>query len=473
MVRLVNDEDWPVSLKWRIAVAMALISSLATVTFAVASFRSTRDRLYAEVDQSLVDLDPLLSGRRVGADAFPDGGQFGGYFTQVATTDGTVIQSTFAIPIALRAVAASNRRGVAVSSFQTVEADGVEYRVRSTAFDRGTVSIGRSLGETNRVLRSLRNRSILLIALVAALAGGAGIWISTRVTASLRRLTDAADSVASTGRPAAAFKALGPDAFPDGGDEVGRLGAGFDRMLRALVRSEQDQQRLVEDAGHELRTPLTSIRTNLDMLRRYPSMDVTDRDAIIDDLRAETAELTGLVNEIVSVAAGEATDEEFTSFDLGDLVQSVADRYHRRTGRVIDVTVDGGAGRSMVTAQRSNVQRAVSSLLDNAQKFDPSESDIEVSVRATRVTVADRGPGLSPEETDRVFERFHRSAAARSVPGSGLGLAIVREVARRHGGDAEAVNRPGGGAAVSFWVGEGSERDGLALDGDGPYRFGV
>jgi two-component system sensor histidine kinase MprB len=130
-------------------------------------------------------------------------------------------------------------------------------------------------------------------------------------------------------------------------------------------------------------------------------------------------------------------------------VNESAARYERRTSR--QIVVIGGS--TPVVAERAAVQRAVSCLLDNASKFDTSGSPIEVTVGDGGVAVADRGTGIPPAELPLVFERFHRAEEARTLPGSGLGLSIVREVARRHGGDAFARNRDGGGAVVGFTLG--------------------
>jgi two-component system sensor histidine kinase MprB len=106
-----------------------------------------------------------------------------------------------------------------------------------------------------------------------------------------------------------------------------------------------------------------------------------------------------------------------------------------------------------VVAQRAAVQRALSCLLDNATKFDSSGAPIEVSVREGGIAVADRGTGIPASELALVFERFHRTDEARTMPGSGLGLSIVRDVAERHGGSVFARNREGGGAVVGFRLG--------------------
>ncbi len=425
------------SLRWRIAFALAAVAAVTAVAFGSLSYRSTRDRLLDEIDRSLVSADI----RSINRERLPDRGPLSGLDAQLIGPQGTIRDTTFPqpLPVTDADLELIGRRG---DRFSTVTIDDGSYRVRTIGFPRGAVQLGRSLEETSRVLASLRTRTALIAALVTALAVVLGLWIAGRVTASLRRLTSAAELVESTGR-------LDIEVGAAGEDEVGRLGSAFDRMLAALARSKDEQRRLVEDAGHELRTPLTSLRTNLDALRRYPDMPEADREAILADLHTETTELTTLVEEVVAVAAGGAADEPSSSFDLADVVGDLVDRFERRANRPFILT----AAPSPVTAQRSGVQRAVSCLLDNATKFDTSDVPIEVTVAAGEVTVADRGIGIADGDLPKVFDRFHRSDEARTMPGSGLGLSIVSEVARRHGGDAFASNRPGGGAVVGFRLG--------------------
>jgi two-component system sensor histidine kinase MprB len=423
---------------------MALMVSLTTVVVGSISYRSTRDRLFAEVDRSLLDIDSRINDRRFGIDTtLPDQGPLSGLVAQIIRSDGSVAQSTFPAQVALTdaelSVVGSNRRSV----FSTVETSVGDYRVRTIGFPRGAVQVGRSLDETERLLQSLRTRTLLLVVLVAAAAMLVGFWIAERVTASLRRLTTAAEHVETTGRLDVPTLDAGAGA---GTDEVGRLSVAFDRMLLALARSKQEQHRLVQDAGHELRTPLTSLRTNLDTLQRFPNLSDDDRDEIIDDLHAETRELTELVNEIIAVAIGETSEEPVESFDLAGVVTELATRYERRTARQIQLSTSP----SMVVAQRSGVQRAVSCLLDNACKFDQTGGPIEVAVGDRTVTVSDRGIGIPEADVGHVFDRFYRADESRTLAGSGLGLSIVREVAERHGGEAWAANRPGGGATVGF-----------------------
>ncbi|NNE10696.1 MAG: HAMP domain-containing histidine kinase [Ilumatobacter sp.] len=429
------------SLRWKIALAMAAIATVVAAVFGTASYRTTRDRLLNEVDESLLVIERAIDGRVIGRNSFPDRGPLAGFDAQIIGPDGSVRESTFevAIPVsdADRALIGQPRS----SRFATVSTDAGQYRIRTIGLEQAAVQVGRSLDETNRILASLRTRTILLATVVAGVAAAVGLWIAGRVTASLRRLTEAAEHVGATGR-------LDVSVGDGGHDEVGRLSAAFDGMLAALASSKDEQQRLVQDAGHELRTPLTSLRTNVDVLRRFPEMPLDARREIVDDLHTETEELTALVDEVVSVASGGIDDEPVSSFDLVAAVREVAERFARRTDRPIPVRSDRHA--TMMSGRRAAIQRAVSCLLDNAAKFDRTGGPIEVDVSGVTVTVSDRGIGIAPGDVDRVFDRFHRSAEARTMPGSGLGLSIVREIARSHGGEAFAGLRDGGGAVVGF-----------------------
>ena len=111
-----------------------------------------------------------------------------------------------------------------------------------------------------------------------------------------------------------------------------------------------------------------------------------------------------------------------------------------------------GPESAVILGDPVGLERAIGNLVGNAVKFSGAGSPIELAVGATSVEVADRGPGIAPEDLHRVFDRFYRSDATRTMPGSGLGLAIVADIAAVHGGDAYARNREGGGAVVGFNV---------------------
>lgn len=429
------------SLRLKIALAMAALVLFSTSIVGVISYRSTSARLVAEVDRSITEATSLLVGtNEIGRQRVPSRGLLGVYSVRIVSQRGDAIASSFEVPLPLTDQAAAvigNDRAIDRS---TLTVDGDRYRVHTVGGAFGAVQIGRSLGETDRVLQDVRTRTVSFVLIVSLFAAIFGWMLASSVAAPLRRLTRAATDVERSGDLDVAL----PE---PGRDEVGRLGTAFASMLGALHRSKGEQQRLVQDAGHELRTPLTSLRTNLAVLQRHPDMATEMRDRIITDLDGEVGELTDLVNELVAVASGDLADQPPQEIALGAAVTSVAERVSRRRGRTIETDVDGAG---VVFAPLAGIERAITNLLDNAAKFDTTGGAIRIEAVGGRVSVFDSGPGIPPEDLALVFDRFHRSTAARSMPGSGLGLAIVREVVERHGGTVSASNRPEGGAAVGF-----------------------
>ncbi|MEU3995419.1 ATP-binding protein [Streptomyces fungicidicus] len=329
------------------------------------------------------------------------------------------------------------------------------YRVATVALggSRGAVQVAQEFSDTEDLLRALQRRTLILMAAVVVGAGLFGWWLARRITRRLVVLTRTAEAVARTRR-------LGIQVPVAGYDEVGRLGRAFDRMLGRLAQSEEDQRRLVQDAGHELRTPLTSLRTNISLLRRIDELPPGTREELVADLTQEARELTDLVNELVELAAGQSDTEPPRRVDLADIAEEVAALARRRTGRDIVVSVSGD---TTSDGRPGMLTRALSNLVENAVKFDrDGRAAVEIHVAGparagtVRVEVRDRGPGIADDDLIRVFDRFYRAADARSLPGSGLGLSIVREVALAHGGAPYAFRREGGGTVTGFTVGGGA-----------------
>jgi two-component system sensor histidine kinase MprB len=175
-----------------------------------------------------------------------------------------------------------------------------------------------------------------------------------------------------------------------------------------------------------------------------------ERRQLLLDVRGQLVELSTLTTELVSLARDEATPEEVSHLDLTALVRQALDRARaRRPG----LTVDARLEQAYVIGRGHALERAVLNLLDNAAKWSPEDGVVEVQLdhpadtpADVRIIVADRGPGIDPEDLPRVFERFYRAPAARAMPGSGLGLAIVRQAVEADGGTVRVAGRAGGGS---------------------------
>lgn len=446
------------TLRVRIAVAMAVLAVVTAVIIAVTTYEVTANRVQAEVDQYLNTYGQRFQdpdGRQAAATCSnsprgrptPAQGGFGGpgegvegVVFQCIDADGAVVATigTSALPVGERDVAiAGTGRGRAV---RTVESSERTWRVETVGITGGgAVQIARDFGESDRVLSTLRLTLVLLVVAAGAVAAFLGWLIAGRATRPLMQLTDAAEEVAVTGR-------LDVVVPPAGRDEPGRLARSFATMLAALGRSREQQQQLVQDAGHELRTPLTSLRTNVETLQRYPELPADTREAILADLDSETRELGSLVDELVQLATDTRDDEPEESIDLVQITERVVDRTRRRTGRVVMLDVEPAP----FVGRPRELSRAIGNLVDNAAKFSESPTPVEVTVRPGMVVVRDHGPGIAVEDQPHLFERFYRSASARSKPGSGLGLAIVEQIVTAHGGTVTGANHPLGGAVFTI-----------------------
>jgi two-component system sensor histidine kinase MprB len=309
---------------------------------------------------------------------------------------------------------------------QTIDGHGVALQVV-----RPTTDIERTLG---------RLRLILLLIVGGGVAAGAaaGALVSRAALVPVRRLTGAAERIARTGDPSERVADAG------GRDELARLGTAFNTMLAALEDSLETQRRFVADASHELRTPLTSLQTNIEVLKQQERLAPGQRSKLFADLEREAHEMRDLITALLELARGDASQER-VPVQLDEIVESAVERAR---ARFPNVRFESTVQPTTVEGVPERLERAVWNLLENAGKWTTPGSTVEVGVERGEVRVRDHGPGIAAEDRERVFDRFYRAAAARSLPGSGLGLAIVRDVAEAHGGTVTAEDAPGGGALL-------------------------
>jgi two-component system sensor histidine kinase MprB len=337
------------------------------------------------------------------------------------------------------------------SSLDTIRVRSQPYRVLTvgvvevSTFDGAStpvaVQIARPLTDITHSLDVLR-----LILYFAGLAGVAlgvllGYLVGKATIRPVERLTAAAEHVTAT-------QDLESTIDDSGEDELARLAGSFNSMLRALASSRQQQAQLISDVGHELRTPLTSLRTNIEVLLRVKDLPEQDRADLLADVHAQLEELTTLIGDVVELGREDEQQSEPIEVRLDSIVDRAVERARRRAPSVTFATA---LTPGSVRAQPVLLERAVLNVLDNAAKWSPTGGTVEVRLQrgATwTLDVIDQGPGISPEDLPRVFDRFYRADAARSLPGSGLGLAIVRQVVTSHGGTVSAASPPQGGTHI-------------------------
>src|SRR5262245_46684525 len=238
------------------------------------------------------------------------------------------------------------------------------------------------------------------------------------------------------------------------------LGFGAIYARRALVpiRDSLDAQRLAlrrqrefaADASHELRTPLTVVRSSLEFVRRHSDEPVSSVSPALDDVDAEVARMTSLVDDLLLLARSDSGAVALARqpLDLGDVAADAASAMSKPAG-VKDVRVVVDPEPAMVEGDPARLRQLVMILVDNAIRHSPAGGEVRVAVRhagdAAYLDVEDQGRGVRPEDMPHIFDRFWRASGAPSG-GTGLGLAIAKWIVDRHRGLITVSNRAEGGA---------------------------
>jgi two-component system sensor histidine kinase MprB len=407
------------SFRQRITLLTAVAIAVTVAGTSAAVWLVAKHELYDQLDSTLV--------------AQARSGFFGGGYTVVVHPDGDQsgpLQGMLPIDSRVRAIATGQSQS---GYYENITVQGVTLREVVLPTPAGaTISVQR-LEPTLHALARIRFWILLVGGIGIALAAALAALVATAALRPVRRLTVAAEHVAATGN-------LAERVDVTTSDELGRLATRFNAMLAALEESVGKQRRLVADASHELRTPLTAARANVDLLREG-QLDEEDARRAVDEASVELAALSTLVADLAELARGQERKLRVEEVHLDELVADTVERAKARAPEAIFVTA---LSPTVVEADAVLVERAVSNLLDNAVKYSPPGAPIEVTVRDGEVVVADHGPGVAEEDLPRIFDRFYRSATARSKPGAGLGLAIVREAAEAHGGTATVESGAGG-----------------------------
>ena len=317
---------------------------------------------------------------------------------------------------------------------------GTQLRLYAQPFVGGYVIAGQS---TRVPASNISGVVVFLIisAVPALLAALIASWlVAGRALRPLRIVAGTADDIGSTkdfSRRLAAGRR---------GDEVALLSASFNRMLAALEGALDAQRRFVADASHELRTPLATIQGNAGLLAIGPHVDENVRRAAAADIVGESERMARLTDRLLTLArADSGLDLQLAPVRLAPL----ADEVVRQAATVHpDLKLTTDLSDLAVSGDEDALRQLLWILLDNAGRHARSRISVAVHTEDgwARLMVADDGPGVPPDERERIFERFYKADPSRRDGGAGLGLAIARWIADQHGGRIIAADGPDGGA---------------------------
>ena len=340
----------------------------------------------------------------------------------------------------------------------TIEAPGADFRVATTVLPSslGSVIVAQSLSDFDKTTRQIGIVFLIIGGLVLLFIAFASRQVIKLSMKPLEKIEATAEKIAA-GDLSARLENFEPDT------EVGRLSTSLNQMLSrieesfvARTESESKLRRFVADASHELRTPLTSIRGFAELHRQGAVPEGEKTKELISRIEKESMRMGSLVEDLLMLARIDQSREiVMADVDLSTLIKEavtsaqVAGPEHPITSDIAhDVHTQGDSDK---------IYQVVTNLLANARAHTPAGTAIHVATYSaddgTFVTVADKGPGLSAEDQQHIFERFFRVDTSRqrnSSDGSGLGLSIVDEVMKAHGGSVSVSSEPGNGATFTL-----------------------
>ena len=321
----------------------------------------------------------------------------------------------------------------------------------------GTVVISVALDSVDRTMRGLAG-IYFLISLIVIIA--IGFVARSLIKLSLKPLNKIEETAAAIAE--GDLSARLPEVNPN--TEVGRLTGSLNTMLSRIeesfaVRTESENKlrRFIADASHELRTPLTAIRGFAELHRQGAVTGEDKTKELISRIEKESIRMSSLVEDLLLLARLDQSRElTIDPVDINHLVnEAIASA--KAAGPSHEITLKSSSDEVFVLGDSMRIHQAVSNLLANARTHTPAGTKIEIEILQSesevQISVSDNGPGLSPGDQTRIFERFFRADPSRarvSGEGSGLGLAIVDAVMKAHGGSVEVLSELNQGAKFTL-----------------------
>ena len=330
----------------------------------------------------------------------------------------------------------------------SVDSPGLRFRVLSRPAVVGgkavVVQVARSEAPMGRELQELSLFLLLGLPIGVAAAGLGGYAVARGALAPINRMAERARSIT-----AARLSDRLPIDNPH--DELGKLALVFNQTLERLEQSFQQMQHFTADVSHELRTPLTAIRTVGEVALR-DSRSPQEYREIVGSMLEEVDRLTNLVERLLTLsrASSEPAHLRIEPVNLCDLADEVAAHLSVLAEEKRQAIVVRHLGAARCAGDRMMLRQAVINLVDNAIKYSPVDSEIHVSasLSATQaiLEVSDSGPGVDPERSAQIFDRFNRGGYAGTCHGIGLGLSIAKWAVKVNRGDLTWEARSGGGS---------------------------
>jgi len=421
----------------RTTAAAVVVVGIALILASVAMVRLLDRSLASNVRTLAEDRAELAAASlRAGQDADLNEGQADDEFAQILDAGGSVVDASLNV----RGRPGFSQGVVVDAGVPSAPTADFLVFAKTVSTDAGTrtVIVGKSLEDVHEATGTAARLLVAGVPILLLVVGAVTWWITGRALRPVETMRAEVESI-SAGELARRIEE------PSSRDEIARLAATLNRMLARLEAAQLRQRRFVADAAHELRSPVAAIRQHAEVSIAHP--DASQPAELAGVVLQEGLRLQRLADDLLFLARlDEGARSASEQVDLDDLILAEAARL-RSTADVRVDTTDVAPGR--VWGRQDELTRVVGNLADNAARHARTTVAFGLSDdgRGAVLTVDDDGPGVAPQDRDRVFERFVRldDARAQDDGGSGLGLAIVRDVTTAHGGTVELAEGPMGG----------------------------
>lgn len=458
----------PKSLRAKLTLTNVGLLAIGIVVAACASALMLKSYLTGQIDDELRGMRSAMANSNLTVADLRDLAGFGDLSSQsdaedtdiaLVSTEGKVLEVPFYPADAQHKLVASVDDVSALAGsgdIESVQIDGQEYHVTAARLDDGNILIGASS------LQSVHDSISPLVKIELIVGAGLlAILATVSMLAARQRLRPLEDMVDTASAIAEGDLS---QRVPERGTqsrEVDELRGALNTMLHQIEaafdtreRTNTQLRQFVADASHELRTPLASIRGYLQLAERG-MLDEEARARALARMTAETDRMAHIVTELLLLARLDQRPEiPRRPVDLGRLARDgAADLHAVQPDRRVDVHLPD----SPVTAlgDEDQLRQVVVNLVANVQTHTPADTPVTISVEDddthVRLRIADRGPGMSEQDADRIFDRFFRASVGRGHDGTGtgLGMSIVLAIVDGHGGTVDVDTAPGRGLAVT------------------------
>ena len=400
-------------------------------------------------------------------------------FLQILTPDGSVLARSLTLENSRLPFYASDSQALLQrgSVFRVVSAQDIfpnsgqkkvsyrliTYLVREQSASRYIVQLAVPITILSKESEGLLGFFMLAIPLILVVATLVGLYFSRRALAPLGLIIDKTNNMTAN-------KLSERLPIPVANDELRQLTLTLNGLLNRLQLAFQSQERFVADASHQLKTPLAILRGELDVIRSRPRSE-EEVGEFLGSAAQELNHLSKMVEDLLLLARVDAGESCLATQDVRMdevAVESVSRLESFARARDVRVRLDlvesgvkaadtlDGNGEFEVKGDPDLLRSMLHNLLENAIKFSPDSSCVEVRVEdsadSVKLSVLDHGPGIPEEGHEKIFERFYRAGSQPKVSGTGLGLPIARRIAEAHNGSIDAQSLESGGALFNVRI---------------------